>query len=438
MFFKNETAIVATLIILALGIRFIWLGYFLPPSSSAGGLYGDEAVYVASARRMLSWFQEGRLQLTPDLQYNFDSPMFAKILFAIGISVFGQSLADATAARLVSITVGTIGTVAIYFLIRRIFQDSTFAFAGAVSFSFSPAFFATSTTGLLDAVSVTFAAVSFLLILKKGFAKVRSLDVICSGVFLGFAIASKFLALTAAIIGMTYLLSQKEISLTRRILQVVLCGAIALFVFFLVQPRLWFDPSARLFETWSFWASEFSHGHPIPLSTFPGGNDSWSGPRSLPPWWIMTYWTALASTPFQFIGIILLCESARKVTGRIGSPRVWFPLITFFIPLFYLTAQTIKLPQYLTLLALGETLVSLLGYEAFRTGMRRLIVPLSITTVLSPFEPLILGWGINTIFNILFPIWLRLLEWVAILCVVAIYRLGGRWSFEASKALRPV
>ena len=333
---NDERLALISVVCLALGIRIVWVLLFMHPAAPGPGIEGDELTYVYSAHRFITWFQAGRLVLTPDLQYNDTHPILVRILFALGIYTMGGYLGDMTAARLVSAVGGSIGTIAMYYLGRVLFQKRSTAVALAVSFSFSPVYFGVSTTAVLDGISVAFILIALFFLLNAKLTRTFDENIILSGIFLGLGLASKLLAVIAALVASVYVALDNSVGLSKRLIAIVVLGCVTSVVFLVVQPRMWFDPIKRISETYLLNVRHFELGHPIPLNSLLVGSGIWFGARVAPPWWAMLYWVTVTASPFQLIGIALLIFSVRRIIPELKNMRVKISLLMFAIPLVYL------------------------------------------------------------------------------------------------------
>ena len=403
---------VLILTVTSLVTRFLFVMYYWPKLLPGS----DENIYVSAAMQFLQWFLRGRLVLTSGLQYNYEHPQFAKILFALGIYFATGHLGSYMASRFIAAIIGTVGVVASYLLGKELFRQNHLAFALAFSFSFSFSYFTNTTLALLDGIAAAFIAISLLFLLRVSPSKPFDQDLALAGLFMGLAFASKLLAITGILVTFAYVLLLLKTKLVRKLLMLLLFCVIIGVVFIVVQPRMWFDPATRLYETLSFNARHISNGHPIPVSMLIGGNNSWTGPIILhPPWWTFSYWAIITVSPFQFFGIFLAILTVTKL-----SRELKFASLALLIPVTYLVLEGIYLPQYLTFLSLSASLIAITGYSQTNILTGKGIMFLSATTILAPVEDVLWHAGVDLTFT---PIWLQLLQWVAFAVILG----AGGW-----------
>ena len=434
-FLQDQRIVVLILFFLALVVRLVWMLYLMPPLQKIQGWDQDDWAYVKATSFFITWIKQGRLEITPELQFNMGHPMLAKMLFAVGVYCLKTYVGGMVAAKIVSAVIGSVGTIATYFLGRLVFRRSSSAFGLAVSVSFSSAFFEATTRALLDGISVTFLVISLVFLLRCRLTRVVEKNLILSGLFLGLGLASKLMAVIGAIVNSCYIAVNGRLHPSRRFASIVVLGIVAASIFILVQPRMWIDPVTRLYETVGSDAGHLARGHLIPVSSLPGGDHLWRGSRTSPPPWTILYWIVSTASPFTLIAMVLACLSFRKISSEMKNPVVRISLTSFLIPAIFLSIQTVKLPQYLTFVVPGMALVALLGYNARLNRMNRLVIPLSMTTILDPIEQAILGYYV-----FLYPIWLRFLQWGLMLLIIACVIFFGK--FESSMwvhgSLKPV
>lgn len=326
-----------------------------------------------------------------------------------------------------------------YFLGREIFHEKQLAFAFAFSFSFSSMYFINTTLALLDGISAAFIAISLPFLLKVSPSKLLGRNLALAGFFMGLALTSKLLAITGILVTFAYVLLLLKTRLSRKLLILLLFCIVIGIVFIVVQPRMWFDPAARLAEMVSKNAGRISIGHPVPISMLPGGNNSWIGPKvRYPPWWTFAYWTLIMASPFQLVGIILAIPTVKKL-----SRELKFASLACLTPIAYLIIEGVYLPQYLTFLSLPLSLIAITGYSQTNRITRKAVMLMSATTILAPVEDVL--WtqaGLNLAFT---PIWLQLLQWVAVLLLLDLagVRLGNpripnlTWAAAKRQGTRP-
>jgi hypothetical protein len=417
-FLKNERVLIASIFFLALAIRMIWALFFTPYPTMGVGFQDDEKTYVSAAHRFISWVANGKLILTDDLQANYGHFLFAKMLFALAIQTC-RFLPDIFAVRLFNSLIGSFGTLAMYYLGKRLFRTRSMATALAISFSFSPVYFIITTVAILDGVAATFIVISYFFLLRYNFSSSVDTNLVICSVFLGLALASKVLAVTGAVAILAFVLSQRRTQTSRKLLTLLVLIAISTAVFFIVQPRLWFDPLKRLDETIVGNEKHLIMGHPIPANSLPGGDASWIGPRVLPPWWTIIYWVFSTSSPIQVAGLFLLGYSWRMIVVNRNGTAVRLSLLAFSIPLLYFSIQNIKLPQYLAFVAPGLALTAFLGFKDAPRSVTKSIVPLSIAAIVNPIE--MIGFHAQDAnFGILYPIWQRFIEWILSFFIIAL------------------
>jgi hypothetical protein len=159
---------------------------------------------------------------------------------------------------------------------------------------------------------------------------------------LGLATASKYFGFLTVPIILFWILP-KLIRNKRKLVFLLLWIQIAAATFLIIQPRMWYDPIARLSESYSFNYKHMIKGHPIPITSI-WGNGAWAGERCLPPYWTIVYWLIVRASAFEFVGVIALMATIIFFLKN-SSDNKKLLIYIFLIPLIYFTIQPVKLPQ---------------------------------------------------------------------------------------------
>jgi dolichyl-phosphate-mannose--protein O-mannosyl transferase len=344
---------------------------------------------------------------------------------------------DYVAVRLTAAVVGTIGVLGAYRLGERLFNNSWSAFALAVSLSFAWGYFLTTSSALLDGVAETFLILGFVFLVRMEATNTAfNLNLVLCGLLLGLAFASKLLAITGILVAVSYLMALRGLSIKNKLSSVILLGICVLVVFMLVQPRMWFDPLARFYETFSKNLDRVQLGHPVPINVLPGGNNSWVGKRVFPPpLWTVPWWVLTSSSAFVLVGLILLITSLRKSRLKDVRSPLMFGIISAIVPLTYIVAEWVYLPQYLPFIELGVACLAVTGYASNSRIRSRVLALLSATTFLAIVEEILyMTGGFDFLFT---PVWFQFLQWPSLLGMLLCARLFRYSAGGPSSRRRP-
>jgi hypothetical protein len=116
------------------------------------------------------------------------------------------------------------------------------------------------------------------------------------------------------------------------------------------------------------------NGHPVPISAVMG-DGAWARERMMPPIWTMVYWLIAPASTLEILGLMFIIAG---IPNMVKDTQGRLILLLFMIPLAYLSAQPVKLPQYLTVIKPGFILCLAYGCykltQMFKRSWRALIL----------------------------------------------------------------
>lgn len=247
--------------------------FTLPPLPIDGMFY--VAIGKNYVRTFVEWIQDPQFEeVPPGFQANYMHPMVGKWIFGIATSVL--PFEDLISARLVTIILTSLTCVLIYLIGKEVVGREFGLLASLIS-NFNGFFFYMNITTGLDPIATFFAFLCIYLYMKN--------HPLLSGISLGLTFATKYTSFILAPL-LLLLLAFKERFNRQGLLQLFKVFLVGACVFFLVQPRFWFNPLERLKETWTIHTSALGAGHAI---RFMG--------------------KTVSHAPIYFFIIVLLCRS---------------------------------------------------------------------------------------------------------------------------------
>jgi len=154
----------------------------------------DEGLWTNSTKNFLlfgDWFMDGRTHL-------FLSPVYHLLSLAV-FFVFGPSI---WAARLVSAAAGTVSTLLLYLVVRRLTSNWRMAIVSAVVFGLSQSVVFVSRSALIESTELAFLLGAVLLALSPSV-----LPLVASGVLLGLTLLTKLNAVFVVPVLVVYLVA---------------------------------------------------------------------------------------------------------------------------------------------------------------------------------------------------------------------------------------
>ncbi len=362
-------------------------------ATSAALDYDEAFTYAPAAQSYLSGIWTA----------NIGHPMVMKLLFAGSTVLFGANgkivflfpwlPGSIGAIRLVSVIMGTLTVLVVYFLARDLGCTHMGAIIPCVVLAFDPISIAESSYGLLDPGMAFFymcSVVFFLRYVKGG----KTIHFYLSAVLFALSIASKYYAFIGIFVLLGILLYKRRLQSEWKSMAVFLW--IVAFVVFAVQPYLWSSPLVHLSQVWIYNRIHLTVGQPVkipgnpfliprkqlsglpwphvgsnPLSSKP---DFYADPSQAvqSPWWYMVYIQAMYSTPFEILvyplALYKICISVikRRVTDLIAIGT----LLTS-VPLLYFALQTVRLPQYGILMSTSSVILTSIVFLHLNGGRQR-------------------------------------------------------------------
>ncbi|MEM2673328.1 MAG: glycosyltransferase family 39 protein [Candidatus Bathyarchaeia archaeon] len=339
--------------LVSLAIRLILFKYYMATKPfSADPLSVDEVVYVKAGRLYINHFLEGHQGLDKCLQYNYEHPMFAKMLIGLSLYLLSPVFGENFAARFVGILTGALTSAILCYLGGKLWNPRLGLFSG-LTLSFDHLFIRYNLLAYLDNSCIFFILLSISLFFMH-LDSMKKLPFLFSGIFLGFAVASKYFGFLAVPIVICWLMPRFKDR--RKLIFALAWIFIGIVTFIIVQPRLWYDLPTRLYESWLKNYNHNVNGHPIPISSIIG-DGSWVGERMMPPIWTVAYWLIAPASSIEVLSLMLLIT---VVPILVKEPQGRLMFILFIIPLAYFTAQPVKLPQYLTIIKPGSSFLLLM------------------------------------------------------------------------------
>jgi predicted membrane-bound dolichyl-phosphate-mannose-protein mannosyltransferase len=205
----------------------------------------DEVYYVPAA---ISIVQGQKCTLSIGSNCNPEHPFLSKALIALGIYLFGN---DTFGWRFFMVVIGSLSIPIFFVLLRRITSNRRFIYFATLLFASDTLFFVHSSIAVIDAPSVFFGLLSFLLYFSK-FRIWKINNILFSGLFAGLSILSKetgaFFVLTLAIY---HILRKDYGSIARRLYDIFLIILVSSLTFLSLQQLydfFYFQSSPSVFD----------------------------------------------------------------------------------------------------------------------------------------------------------------------------------------------
>ncbi|MEM4648250.1 MAG: glycosyltransferase family 39 protein [Candidatus Pacearchaeota archaeon] len=112
--------------LVSLAIRLILFKYYM----AFKPFFGDEVVYVKAGRLYINHFLEGHQGLDKCLQYNYEHPMFAKMLIGLSLYLLSPVFGENFAARFVGILTGALTSAILCYLGGKLWNPRLGLFSG--------------------------------------------------------------------------------------------------------------------------------------------------------------------------------------------------------------------------------------------------------------------------------------------------------------------
>lgn len=262
---------------------------------------------------------------------NNAKPILPTLLMAVGVLAF-PFLTPVEASRLVAISLGALGTAALYVLVRRMINRMTGLLA--IGFLlFSPIFLNYRSTAYLDIPFLALATI-FLYCTYRVWHNGSNRWIFACGIAAGVAMASKSVAFLWVLLAINFLwlaLSGKfPVRASPRnwislLATVSLIGILALSTFVLLWPLTWTNPLKRLVSFGLFGAG---FGIGLEPSQFPLPPDLWFGTVQrvhpvVAPWFYIVYQTTYLELVGFALGIGVLILGLKKRAIR-REELAWF------------------------------------------------------------------------------------------------------------------
>lgn len=191
-----------------------------------------------------------------------------------------------TLARLLSVIFGSLATIFVYLLAKLLYKSEGISVFSALIFTFLPPVLAHTKIAALESPLLLFTLISIYFFLKNNF--------LLSGLFFGFAIATKFNALFFILIflflGISFYTSGKKKEALKGI---ILVPFIALLLLILIWPWLWRNPIGNFLQS-------------LRLSTDIADRQYFLGKDTLNPPIFYYFAYFLATTPTLILGVFLM------------------------------------------------------------------------------------------------------------------------------------
>jgi uncharacterized membrane protein len=210
----------------------------------------DEDAYLAPARVMREYIEEGELEKIPNVDVTWEHPQLVKLMFSLTLDeddmneiptkiVPGKTTPlpehSLRNSRLQTITVSVL----------TLFTVALTSPLAALLLAIDPIHFQFGSTAYIDAMPTLFTALMAYFYVR---AKHNVRRFLLSGVCLGVAVACKYPYAWVGVILVMHLLVYRAFSLKH----IFLWGMLAVAVFYLLNPYIWENPIERVYDQLTF------------------------------------------------------------------------------------------------------------------------------------------------------------------------------------------